>query len=156
MYIVFFFLRIRRPPRSTRTDTRFPYTTLFRSHEEGKRRSGDTEVEGLPLSTLRDMARKLTFVPAGREYRERHEPRALARLLFLYLDPVRLQSLSDDDVPLSARLSLEDAALLDTALKLKQSLDLSPLDDRTYPEALGIVLLHEMIPHYLWTRTGVA
>src|SRR3546814_20370081 len=23
---------IRRPPRSTRTDTRFPYTTLFRSH----------------------------------------------------------------------------------------------------------------------------
>src|SRR3546814_15096484 len=29
-YIVFF-LKIRRPPRSTRTDTLFPYTTLFRS-----------------------------------------------------------------------------------------------------------------------------
>src|SRR3546814_342712 len=28
----FVFLRIRRPPRSTRTDTLFPYTTLFRSH----------------------------------------------------------------------------------------------------------------------------
>src|SRR3546814_21175317 len=27
----FFLLRIRRPPRSTRTDTLFPYTTLFRS-----------------------------------------------------------------------------------------------------------------------------
>src|SRR3546814_19873512 len=27
----FFFLMRRRPPRSTRTDTRFPYTTLFRS-----------------------------------------------------------------------------------------------------------------------------
>src|SRR3546814_15562141 len=27
----FFFLIIRRPPRSTRTDTHFPYTTLFRS-----------------------------------------------------------------------------------------------------------------------------
>src|SRR3546814_9631263 len=26
-----FFLIIRRPPRSTRTDTPFPYTTLFRS-----------------------------------------------------------------------------------------------------------------------------
>src|SRR3546814_20189504 len=25
---------IRRPPRSTRTDTLFPYTTLFRSHQE--------------------------------------------------------------------------------------------------------------------------
>src|SRR3546814_12914891 len=29
--IGFFVLRIRRPPRSTRTDTLFPYTTLFRS-----------------------------------------------------------------------------------------------------------------------------
>src|SRR3546814_16195919 len=29
----FFFLMIRRPPRSTRTDTLFPYTTLFRSRE---------------------------------------------------------------------------------------------------------------------------
>src|SRR3546814_2750502 len=27
-----FFLMIRRPPRSTRTDTLFPYTTRFRSH----------------------------------------------------------------------------------------------------------------------------
>src|SRR3546814_6213225 len=27
----FFFLMVRRPPRSTRTDTLFPYTTLFRS-----------------------------------------------------------------------------------------------------------------------------
>src|SRR3546814_10779873 len=30
----FFFLMILRPPRSTRTDTLFPYTTLFRSHLE--------------------------------------------------------------------------------------------------------------------------
>src|SRR3546814_5703299 len=29
--LVFVFLMIRRPPRSTRTDTLFPYTTLFRS-----------------------------------------------------------------------------------------------------------------------------
>src|SRR3546814_13481194 len=31
IYYCFFFLMIRRPPRSTRTDTLFPYTTLFRS-----------------------------------------------------------------------------------------------------------------------------
>src|SRR3546814_1104374 len=31
----FFFLMIRRPPRSTRTDTLFPYTTLFRSRSCG-------------------------------------------------------------------------------------------------------------------------
>src|SRR3546814_186765 len=35
MYCVFFFLMIRRPPRSTRTDTLFPYTTLFRSIGNG-------------------------------------------------------------------------------------------------------------------------
>src|SRR3546814_21128957 len=31
MFCFFFFVMIRRPPRSTRTDTLFPYTTLFRS-----------------------------------------------------------------------------------------------------------------------------
>src|SRR3546814_6821537 len=31
---LFFFLMIRRPPRSTRTDTLFPYTTLFRSDRD--------------------------------------------------------------------------------------------------------------------------
>src|SRR3546814_11510742 len=34
-YVFFFFLMIRRPPRSTRTDTLFPYTTLFRSFVRG-------------------------------------------------------------------------------------------------------------------------
>src|SRR3546814_18621150 len=31
LFFAFFFLMLRRPPRSTRTDTLFPYTTLFRS-----------------------------------------------------------------------------------------------------------------------------
>src|SRR3546814_20435318 len=35
LYCVCFFLMIRRPPRSTRTDTLFPYTTLFRSKQRG-------------------------------------------------------------------------------------------------------------------------
>src|SRR3546814_14207299 len=39
LMFLFFFLMIRRPPRSTRTDTLFPYTTLFRSarvHDVGR------------------------------------------------------------------------------------------------------------------------
>src|SRR3546814_8406460 len=36
----YFFLMIRRPPRSTRTDTLFPYTTLFRSNRSGPSQSG--------------------------------------------------------------------------------------------------------------------
>src|SRR3546814_12063031 len=35
VFVLFFFLMIRRPPRSTRTDTLFPYTTLFRSGAGG-------------------------------------------------------------------------------------------------------------------------
>src|SRR3546814_12765355 len=35
--LIVFFLMIRRPPRSTRTDTLFPYTTLFRSADDRRR-----------------------------------------------------------------------------------------------------------------------
>src|SRR3546814_20809597 len=34
MVLSVLFLMIRRPPTSTRTDTRFPYTTLFRSRDD--------------------------------------------------------------------------------------------------------------------------
>src|SRR3546814_13385704 len=37
-FIALFFLMIRRPPRSTRTDTLFPYTTLFRSRHDRRRK----------------------------------------------------------------------------------------------------------------------
>src|SRR3546814_1364384 len=37
---------IRRPPRSTRTDTLFPYTTLFRSVQQHVRQWKHTETEG--------------------------------------------------------------------------------------------------------------
>src|SRR3546814_5750999 len=41
-----FFLLIRRPPRSTRTDTLFPYTTLFRSlRRRGKRDEADRRID---------------------------------------------------------------------------------------------------------------
>src|SRR3546814_8408809 len=45
-----FFLKIRRPPRSTRTDTLFPYTTLFRSHQI--RRAGRGSIELVELWTI--------------------------------------------------------------------------------------------------------
>src|SRR3546814_16975335 len=50
---VLFFLMLRRPPRSTRTDTLFPYTTLFRSRRwrgSGIRRSCPAPVPPAPRS----------------------------------------------------------------------------------------------------------
>src|SRR3546814_8268869 len=45
--VVFFFLMIRRPPRSTRTDTLFPYTTLFRSFLPDSDPSIATYIDGI-------------------------------------------------------------------------------------------------------------
>src|SRR3546814_6973566 len=68
---IFFFLMIRRPPRSTRTDTLFPYTTLFRS--------------ALPRPVRRKQGRRLHRLAgacrarAGRHAASAH-PAALSRL----------------------------------------------------------------------------
>src|SRR3546814_11169515 len=49
---LFFFLMIRRPPRSTRTDTLFPYTTLFRSFVTKTELSGiDVPLEDIIAAT---------------------------------------------------------------------------------------------------------
>src|SRR3546814_3131822 len=48
----FFFLMIRRPPRSTRTDTLFPYTTLFRSHTDRKQRGKFPDEIELALAAM--------------------------------------------------------------------------------------------------------
>src|SRR3546814_15571280 len=55
-FLVFFFLMIRRPPRSTRTDTLFPYTTLFRSviHIQAGLQCLEGEALGLARGNLGD------------------------------------------------------------------------------------------------------
>ena len=76
--------------RRERTEYRFraPFHLLV-VYEQGERRDGETFVEGLPRSTLRDFKRKLTFVPAGHEYREWQDPRILSRVVYFYFDPAR-------------------------------------------------------------------
>src|SRR3546814_7832344 len=49
--IFLFFFMIRRPPRSTRTDTLFPYTTLFRSCLVGLAQSKGRHFTHLLLQT---------------------------------------------------------------------------------------------------------
>src|SRR3546814_8947104 len=52
---------IRRPPRSTRTDTLFPYTTLFRSHPVGQ------EVDAVLRHALVDAASRVARKIPARE-----------------------------------------------------------------------------------------
>jgi AraC family transcriptional regulator len=119
---------------------------LLAVYEQGVRCDGDTLVEGLPRSTHRDFKRKLTFVPAGHEYCERHEPRVLTRVVYFYLDPEEMPTLSETaNAALAPRLYFEDATLWDTALKLKQLIESGGSDSRRYFEALGVVLAHELV-----------
>src|SRR3546814_3836955 len=53
----FFFLMIRRPPRSTRTDTLFPYTTLFRSLEY--QIAGGRQHAAVPQKVMMDFPARL-------------------------------------------------------------------------------------------------
>jgi AraC family transcriptional regulator len=121
---------------------------LLAVYEQGVRRDGETFVEGSPRSTLRDRTRKLTFVPADHEYREWQESRTLTNLMYFYVDPATLQAHSECDISaisFAPRVLFEDPTLWDTALKLKRLVESPTSENRLYSEALGIVLIHELV-----------
>src|SRR3546814_8757805 len=68
MLLIFCFVRIRRPPRSTRTDTLFPYTTLFRSRAAIARiNCGGTEaVTTAPAPEPDTLAVDMSAAPSSR------------------------------------------------------------------------------------------
>src|SRR3546814_20908539 len=66
-FYVFFFLMIRRPPRSTRTDTLFPYTTLFRSARHALR--GRLRATARRRRLLPALERARTALRAARQHR---------------------------------------------------------------------------------------
>src|SRR3546814_19427183 len=73
LFYGFFFLMVRRPPRSTRTDTLFPYTTLFRSltdrrHVQRERRGSPSAARNSLTSIVTAPGADLTITPlmAGR------------------------------------------------------------------------------------------
>ena len=120
---------------------------LLAVYEQGTRREGETTVGDRARSSLRDLARRLTFVPAGTEYREWHTLRAPMRMLLLYIDPAAMGSQPTADLnelPMAARVFFEDAALWTTALKLKRLVEHPTPDNQRYFEALGLVLGHEL------------
>lgn len=119
---------------------------LLAAYQHGTRRDGESYVEGLPRSRLRDVSKKLIFAPASHEYREWHDPRTLPGVVYFYFDPAELQGdFEYADMQLAPRLFFEDATILSTAMKLKQAIDAGDAESRLYAEALGVVLVHELI-----------
>lgn len=121
---------------------------LLIAHERGSRRAGETVVDGLPPSTLHDFSRKLTLVPAGTGFRERHVPRNPARMIYLYVNPTA--PLLDPEArfgeaAFAPRLFFDNQLLWETALKLKALIEIGDGASRLYAEALGAVLAHELL-----------
>jgi AraC family transcriptional regulator len=139
----------RQATRSERVESRFCAPLhLLAVYDRGVRHRGETFVEGMPRSTLRDLERKLVFVPAGHEYRDWQEPRVRTRVAYFYFDPAALAmnaELSVTELPFSPRLFFEDNGLWDLAFRLTTSIEGDGSLRRPYIEALGILLAHEVI-----------
>ncbi len=119
---------------------------LLLVYEDGVRDEGETQLGDLPRSTLRTLRRKLTFVPAGHEYREWQQPRVRSRIICFYFDAAKISVPHGAGVPasLAPRLFFENNALWDSAVKLATAIEAGSDADR-YCEALGVVVAHELM-----------
>jgi len=102
----------------------------------------------VPRSTLRNVAKKLTFGPAGNHYREWYDPRAQTSVTYFYFDPAALQIDSNEslvDILFAPRLFFADTTIQNTAAKLRQAIDAPGAASQLYVEALGVVLIHELV-----------
>src|SRR3546814_3206239 len=75
---------IRRPPRSTRTDTLFPYTTLFRSADQGRSGAQRRTVRRDRRARLRDPlfgARRAARAARGQDQRSEEHTSELQSLM---------------------------------------------------------------------------
>ncbi len=114
--------------------------------ELGERLDGETVVEGLSRSTLRDCTHKLTFVPAGHDFRSWKKPRVLTRVTHFYnREPLADPALRFGEIEFKPRLFFYDRDLWETALKFKSQVENPGSMPRLYAEALGIVLTHELV-----------
>src|SRR6202022_887170 len=121
---------------------------LLIAAELAERYDGETFVEGLPRSTLRDFTHKLTFVPAGHDFCGSQIPRALMRTTYFYIDPrgpLADPALRFSEIEFKPRLFFYDRDLWETTLKLKSLVGNPGSIHRQYAEALGIVLTHELV-----------
>jgi len=120
---------------------------LLIAYERAERDDGETLIEGLPKSTLREFNCKLSFVPAGHRFHGWQTPRVLMRATYFYIDLQHpLFDLEPSLAPaISPRLFFFDQAIWDTALKLTTEVGNSDPWSCQYAEALSVVLMHELV-----------
>jgi AraC family transcriptional regulator len=120
---------------------------LLIAYERGENRDSATFIDGLPRSTPRNLARKITFVPANCEYAASYDSCAKHRVVHVYFNPAELDAEFDRgmaNASLAPRLFFEDATLWHTILKLERLVESATPQDHAYFESLGAVLAHEV------------
>jgi AraC-like DNA-binding protein len=116
--------------------------------ERAERDEGETIVEGLPRSTLHELSRTMSFVPAGHRFSGWQKPRTLPRVTYFYIDPsgpLLDPELHFAETEFKPRLYFFDRDLWETAQKLKAQAGNSSPGERQYAEALSVVLAHELL-----------
>src|SRR3546814_2640306 len=114
---------MRRPPRSTRTDTLFPYTTLFRSPAAGRRQilkfptrkrhatllhASSAQRPGRPRSRIRRVVRRPASKGAGRSEEHTSELTSLMRISYdvYYLQNKKIRT-QHSHTPLITKVTVE-------------------------------------------------
>jgi len=116
--------------------------------EHVERDDGETIVEGLPKSTLRNMSGRLSFVPRGHRFSGWQMPRVLSRVTYFYIDPrgpLLDPELRFAETEFRPQLFFRDRSLWAIASKLKAQAGNTAPGQRQYAETLGILLAHELL-----------
>jgi AraC family transcriptional regulator len=120
---------------------------LFIACDRAVRVDGETKVDGLPPSQLRDLGRRMCFIPSGVQFAGSFVPRVLPRVAYFYvpidaliIDP-ELQLEHGDLAPL---LFCEDAGLWAIAAKLTALIERPEAATRLYVETLSMLLALEL------------
>ncbi len=120
---------------------------LLIAYQEGVRDDGETLIDGAARSTLRILAGKLTFVPAGCGYFDWQRPRVRSRMICFYFDPA-VMTAGYEAAQLTGRFSprvfFENNQLLEAAIKLAAAIEDNP-EAKRYCEALAVVVAHELL-----------
>jgi AraC family transcriptional regulator len=121
---------------------------LLIATERGIRDKGESRVEGVVVSTRRDIGQTLSFIPKGYVFRGSFLPRVTPRAGHLYIDPAT--PLADAeigfaDIDFTPSLFFTDLALWTTATKILGLVNASEGISRLYAETLTAALAIELL-----------
>ena len=116
--------------------------------ERAVREDGETSISGIETSTLHDYSGRLTFVPAGHEFRGWQRPRELLRSMMITFDaesPLIDPELRFNEIEFQPRLFFFDEMLWTAAQAVRKQVENVSDHPESYGEALVAVLAHRLV-----------